>query len=379
MKRFSYIIIFMMFTTAGLLLPGCAEFDQPEPLSGPTLLQVASQHPDLNILFAAWRKTGLATSFNNINSGQFTVFAPHDSAFVVFFRATLNQPAWDEIDVINYINNTMSTTSAITIATMTTRLNYHTFSSKVMAAQITGGQVFTTLQGGRLSISKTGTQVLLNANNPGTGAGNGAKVRSTNIEAANGVIHTINKVLNPVSVASVGSLLGLGVSYTTNPPTISGGTTTDTNDANFNLLAAALRKTQLILTLLPNQTPLPDYTVFGPNDGVLRAFINSIDNTVTNEAQAYTFIDNLSGANLEQLTNILKYHIVPGRVLSTDLTNGQQPNTLLTGKKFTVNISGGTITLTDLNAGSPDATVITPNTLTNAGVFHTINQVLLPE
>lgn len=379
MKRFSYIIVFLMFTVAGLLLPGCAEFDQPEPLSGPTLLEVASQHPDLNILFAAWRKTGLSASFNNINSGQFTVFAPHDSAFVVFFRTQLSQPAWDEIDVINYINNTMSTTSMVSIATMITRLNYHTFSSKLVASQITGGQVFNTLQGGRLSISKVGSNVLLNANNAGTGAGNGAKVRTTDINAANGVIHTINKVLNPVGTTSVASFIGLGVNYTTNPPTINGGTTSDTNDNNFNLLAAALRKTGLILTILPNTSPLPDYTVFGPTDGAIRAFINSLDNTVTNEAQALTFINNLAGAQLDLVTDILKYHVLAGRVLSTDLTNGQQPTTLLTNKKFTVNISGPTITITDLNAASPDATVTTPNILTNAGVFHTINQVLLPQ
>lgn len=379
MNRFINTVVFATLLFAGLMNTGCSEFEQPEPVSGPTLYQVAAENPDLNILFAAWRKTGLGTSFNNVNSGQFTIFAPHDSAFVVFFRATLNQPAWDEIDVINYINNTMSTTSTISLSAMTTRLNYHTFSSKVLASQITGGQVFTTLQGARLSISKTGTDVLLNANNPGTAAGNGAKVRTTNIEAANGVIHTINKVLNPVTTASVASFLGLSVSYATNPPTITGGTTSNTNNADFNLLAAALRKTQLVLVLVPNQTPLPDYTVFGPNDGVLRALINSIDNTVTTEAQALTFIDNLTGSQLTLFTDVLKYHVVAGRVLSTDLTNGQQPTTLLTGKKFTVNISGSTVTLTDGNASSPDATVIAANTLTNAGVFHAINQVLLPE
>ncbi len=379
MKKFLYFTKLIMLTVGGLLLPGCADFDQPEPLSGNTLLNVAAQHPDLNILFAAWRKAGMATSFNNLNSGQFTIFAPHDSAFVVFFRAQLNQPSWDEIDVINYINNTMSTTSTVSIGALITRLNYHTFSSKLMTSQITGGQVFTTLQGGRLSISKTGSVVVLNANNAGTAPGNGAKVRTTNIEAANGVIHTINKVLNPIVITSVASFIGLGVSYATNPPTVVGGTTSDTNDNNFHLLAAALRKTELILTLLPNQSPLPDYTVFGPTDGAVRSLINSIDNTVTNEAQALTFINNLDGPALDQFTNILKYHIIPGRVLSTDLSNGQQPNTLLTGKRFTVNISGSTITLTDLNTPSPDALVTTPNILTNAGVFHTINQVLLPE
>lgn len=372
MKRYNRIyFIATTLVVAGLfIVAGCTEFEQPEPASGATIVQVASTHPDLNILFAALKKTGLAGSYNNVNSGNFTVFAPHDSAFTVFFRTQLNQPALDEIDVINYINNTMTTTSTVSIATLTTRLNYHIFSSEVKAAQITGGQVFTTQQGARLSISKVGSEVLLNANIAGTGAGNGAKVRTTDIEASNGVIHTVNKVLNPVTTASAMASLGISISYATNPPTTTptlaaaeaaaDGTATD-----FDILIYAILKGDMATTLLPNRTPLPDYTLFTANDGRWLAALSA--------ATEVDAIAALKAMTATEVGNMVKNQIVAGRVLSTDLSNGQTVNTLLTGKTFTVNISGSTITLTD-GVNNPDIT--TANILTNAGVLHRIDDVL---
>ncbi|MCK6616457.1 MAG: fasciclin domain-containing protein [Cyclobacteriaceae bacterium] len=372
MKRYTriYTIVTAIVVVSLAFVAGCSEFEQPEPASGPTIVEVASTHPDLNILFAALKRTGLASSYNNVNSGNFTVFAPHDSAFTVFFRAQLNQPALDEIDVINYINTTMSTTSTVTIAALTTRLNYHIFSSELTSAQITGGQVFTTQQGARLSISKVGSQVLLNANNAGTGAGNGAKVITTDIDASNGVIHTVNKVLNPVTTASAMASLGISINYGTNPPTITPSlaaaeAAADGNAADFDILIYAIIKGEMATTLLPNTTPLPDFTLFTANDGRWLAEL-----AAATEVDAIAALKAMTAA---EVGNKVKNQVVAGRVLSTDLSNGQTVNTLLTGKSFTITISGSTITLTD-GANNPDVT--TANILTNAGVLHRIDDVL---
>lgn len=370
MKRYINLYSFVAVLAFSGFLAACSEFEQPEPASGPTIVQVASTNPDLNILFAALNKTGLARSYNNVNSGSFTVFAPHDSAFTVFFRAALNQPAWDEIDVINYINNTMTTTSTVNIATLTSRLNYHIFSSEVVASQISGRKVFTTQQGGRLSISKVGSQVLLNANNAGTGAGNGAKVIATNIDASNGVIHTVNKVLNPVTIASALASLGISINYGTNPPTITPSlavaeAAADGNAADFDIMVYAIVKGEMATTLLPNASPLPDFTIFTANDGRWLAALSA-----ATEADA---IAALKAMSVTEVANMVRNQIVAGRVLSTDLTNGQTVNTLLAGKSFTVNISGATVTLND-GANNPDIT--TANILTNAGVLHRIDDVL---
>ncbi len=70
----------------------------------------------------------------------------------------------------------------------------------------------------------------------------------------------------------------------------------------------------------------------------------------------------------------MKYHIAAGRVLSTDLSAGQDVNALLTGKNFTVNAVSPSIVLEGDVAGT--ATVTTGNILTNAGVVHRLNSVL---
>ncbi|QOI97135.1 MAG: fasciclin domain-containing protein [Flammeovirgaceae bacterium] len=372
MKRYIriYSIVTALVVAGVAFIAGCSEFDQPEPASGPTIVQVASTHPDLNVLFAALKKTGLAASYNNVNSGSYTVFAPHDSAFTVFFRSALNQPAWDEIDVINYINNSMTTTSTVSIGALTTRLNYHIFSSEVAASQITGGQVFNTQQGSRLSISKVGSQVLLNANNAGTGAGNGAKVITTNIDASNGIIHTINKVLNPVTTSSAMASLGISINYGTNPPTTTptlavAETAADGNGADFDILVYAILKGEMATTLLPNTSPLPDYTLFTANDSRWLVALSA--------ATEIDAIAALKAMTATEVGNMVRNQVVAGRVLSTDLSNGQTVNTLLSGKTFTISISGSTITLTD-GVNNPDVT--TANILTNAGVIHRIDDVL---
>ena len=78
----------------------------------------------------------------------------------------------------------------------------------------------------------------------------------------------------------------------------------------------------------------------------------------------------LEPANKEELANILKYHVVEGEVMSTDLTNGQKAETL-EGGTLTVTINGKTVKIND-------ATVATADVPASNGVVHVIDQVLLP-
>ena len=78
----------------------------------------------------------------------------------------------------------------------------------------------------------------------------------------------------------------------------------------------------------------------------------------------------LEPANQEELANILKYHVVEGEVMSSDLTNGQKAKTL-EGGSLTVTINGQTVKIND-------ATVATADVPASNGVVHVIDQVLLP-
>lgn len=369
-----YIKNIVVGMTLIVAIVSCADkFEEIPPPTGQTIVEIAVANDNFDILAAALTKTGLATSLNNPNSGSFTVFAPTDAAFITYWNS-IRGAGHTEQNVLDTIANLKpSAVSNPTIAALAGVLNYHIVSSKITSDQITGKAVFATLQGARLTISKQGANVILNANNPGAAAGNGGNVTAVDVTAVNGVIHAIDKVLIPVSVGSIGTTLGFSVSYATNPPTVTGGTTAGNN---YDILSAAIRKAGLAPVLLPNVTPLPDFTVFAPNDAAFVSFLG-----VANEAAAIITINGLTESTtpkLSEVADILKYHVVSGRVLSTDLSSGQQVTNLLTGKVFTIASLGPPVEVSDLNAASANATISSANILTNAGVVHGISAVLNP-
>lgn len=391
MKSIKFLQRVFMVSIVVLVLASCKnDFTSPPPPAGSPLATVASTNDNFNILTAVLNKTALFNSLNNNNSGQFTVFAPSDAAYITYFK-TFNAALVTEADVITFVNGlTISTPPSI--ATVAGVLNYHIMSSKLTSDLITGNQVFGTLNGARLSISKSGTTVVLNANV----STNGANVIAVDVLASNGVIHTIDRVMAAVATANILNPFGLTVSYATNPATVGGGTGTGSTGGAFDLMAAMIRITGQAPTLLPNTSPLPNFTVFGPTDVAMIAYLSSVDGTLTTEPLCYAYLASLISATppavpnptLAQLTEIVKYHILPevpplpGRYLTSDFTNAQVLTTQLTGKTITVNITGVdpafTYTLVDVNALNVDPVITTKNTLTNSGIVHLINGVLLP-
>ena len=98
----------------------------------------------------------------------------------------------------------------------------------------------------------------------------------------------------------------------------------------------------------------------------------------TNDAFAAVPADVLEGlgADTAALTAVLTYHVVPGKVLSSDLSDGQEVTTV-EGTTFVVNISdAGDVTLTD-GAGQTIAISAVDIEASN-GVIHVIDGVLLP-
>jgi uncharacterized surface protein with fasciclin (FAS1) repeats len=394
------LITFVMFCMAGCL----EDFVEVESPTGSTIVTIASASDNFNILTAALIKAGLSNGLNNNNSGQFTVFAPSDIAFVNYFNtlsASVLPPGspapgtLDEASVLNVINSLVKpvysppSTTAITPSSLAGIINYHIVSSRITAESISGsGQVFTANNNSRLSISKTSSgAIILNAN--GT---NGGNVTESTSSPSNGVIHTTDKVLISPTLGSTLAFLGYTsttttspVNYSTNPPTINGGTTSDTNSANFNLFAAAIRTSGMATVLFPNTSPLPDFTVFAPTDGALILQSLSLVPAVTDEASALKAINGDASVipplaptvSAATLLSLVKYHVVSGRLVSTDLSNQLPLITLFTDKVITISIAGSTITVIDGNTGVIDPTVTVKDNLTNAGVVHTINGVLM--
>ncbi len=122
---------------------------------------------------------------------------------------------------------------------------------------------------------------------------------------------------------------------------------------SFETLLAAATAAGLVDTLKGDGP----FTVFAPTD---EAFAALPEGTVE---------DLLKPENKEQLAAILTYHVVPGKVMSGDLTDDMTAAT----------VQGGEITI-DLDNGVMvnDATVVTADIGASNGVIHVIDKVILP-
>ena len=123
---------------------------------------------------------------------------------------------------------------------------------------------------------------------------------------------------------------------------------------NFTTLVAAVQAADLVETL----KGAGPFTVFAPTDAAFAAL------------PAGTVEDLLKPENKDKLVSILTYHVVPGAVMSTDLTEGMMAKTVQ-GGEATVTLEGG--------AKVDGATISTADIKATNGVIHVIDAVIMPK
>jgi uncharacterized surface protein with fasciclin (FAS1) repeats len=121
----------------------------------------------------------------------------------------------------------------------------------------------------------------------------------------------------------------------------------------FTTLVAAVQAAGLVDTL-KGEGP---FTVFAPTDEAFAAL------------PAGTVEDLLKPENKDKLAAILTYHVVAGKVMSTDLTEGMTAATV-NGADVTITLDGG--------AKVNGANVTTADIEATNGVIHVIDAVIMP-
>lgn len=123
----------------------------------------------------------------------------------------------------------------------------------------------------------------------------------------------------------------------------------------FNTLVAAVDAAGLAETL-KGEGP---FTVFAPTDEAFAAL------------PAGTVEDLLKPENKDQLIAVLTYHVVPGKVMSSDILSQTLEVASVQGSSLSINAADG--------VKVDNASVITADIETSNGVIHVIDQVVLPQ
>lgn len=278
------------------------------------IVDIAASNKDFSTLVAAVKAAGLVEALKG--DGPFTVFAPTNAAF-----EKLEKEKPGTIAALLKPENKGLLTQVLT---------YHVVPGKVMASDVTklkSGTTVKTLNGQSITVTiSEGVKV------------DNAKVIATDIVGKNGVIHVIDTVIMP----STSSIVDIALA-----------------DENFSTLVAAVKSAGLV-DALKGDGP---FTVFAPTNAAFEKLEKEKPGTIASL---------LKPENKQKLTEILTYHVVPGRVMAADakaLANGTKVATL-NGKEISVwNADGVKIN---------NARVIKADVQATNGVIHVIDTVILP-
>jgi transforming growth factor-beta-induced protein len=277
------------------------------------IVAIAAANPEFSTLVAAVQAAGLVETLQG--NGPFTVFAPTNAAFAGLLQEL-------GLTAEQLLSNKPLLTSVLT---------YHVLASRSLAASLTDGLASATVQGQPVKFKRMGDKLsIVDAR------GRESNVAIANVQASNGIVHAIDKVILPTErnlVALAQATPGLSI------------------------LVEAVVAAGLVETLSAPGA----FTVFAPtNDafaGLLRELGLSKQQLLADKAL---------------LTKVLTYHVLPKQVLSSGIPFGQ-PITTVQGQTFTINRN---LRITDAN--NRRSGIVATDVAASNGVVHVIDHVILP-
>ena len=275
------------------------------------IVEVAQNTPDLSILVEAVVAAGLAPT---LSTGTLTVFAPTNAAFAALLTE------------LGVTKQALLANKALLTAVLT----YHVLSSTVPLASVPVGKAITPVGGGFFKIESTGGLKITDGRN------RVSNITATDIQASNGVVHLVDRVLLPANKDIVATAQAL---------------------PDFSILVEAVVAAGLVETL---QGTGP-FTVFAPTNAAFAALLAELG--VSKAALL---------ADKALLTKVLTYHVVGARVLKAEVPVGAAIATVQ-GQTFVVDAS---LKITDQKQRT--TSIVATDVFTSNGVIHVVDRVLLP-
>ena len=293
MKKSAVYVLIVLLMASTLPLPASADSTQDIPAN-------AAATGIHDSLVAALTHADLVTTLQG--TGPFTVFAPTDTAFA---EAGIDLSTFDTPE-----EN----------ATLTSILLHHVVSGEVPSSALSNGMFATTVNGDRVQFGVDANGVTVS----------NANVTMPDVQASNGIIHVIDKVLMPpVDIPTTAQSTGI-----------------------HDSLVAAVIQAELLATL---QGPGP-FTVFAPTDQAFADAGIDLADFTTPEGKA-------------TLSDILLYHVVSADVPAANVTECMTADAA-NGQPLSFTVAGGVMV--------NDANVVLTDVISTNGLIHVIDKVLMP-
>lgn len=294
--KYPRLILSPLLLLIGLIFVSCDDDNDEDEEELHTITETIEQNEDFETLNQTLSDAGLTGILSG--DGPFTFFAPTEEAFADLPEETLDTLTNEQLSQI---------------------MAYHIIQGSIPSEDLEDQQNPQSIEGGELYIEADG-EIVVNDN---------ATVVEADIEATNGIIHAIDRIVFPDNYLDVTGIVA--------------------KRYELEELEEAIEDADLVETL--QEDTGDGYTVFAPaNDAIEAADLPN---------------------DREDLENILTYHVIPSRILSNDLEESQTVTTV-NGEEVTIEVDNGDITIN----GSAMIT-ITDLEGTN-GVVHIINEVLTP-
>ncbi|AVR44595.1 hypothetical protein C7S20_04565 [Christiangramia fulva] len=301
----------------------------------PTVVTQAQANPEFSSLAEAIELADLgdALSLNDPESENYplTLFAPTNAAFENLMAQLNGAFGWSNL-------------SDVPTDVLQEILMYHAVTGENLRSDAIGGETYTTMQGGTLSV---GDDLVIT-----DGSYDTAGFGMTDIQAINGVVHGVDKVLLPESVFQDILSATLDIKERS-------------EDKGYTTFLAAIEKAGLTSALTSEE-----YTAFVPNNDAFTALFATINN--------FDSLDDFdTPEEIEILKELLNYHLHAGVLMSSQLTDGGTISTVY-GDEITADLSGENARLRPSFEEAIPSQIVNANVGATNGVIHEINRVLVP-